>query len=78
MEQATTLKPKFLTPTELVDRYRGKIALRTLTNWRALGTGPRFTRIGGRVLYSLEEVETWERSQVRGKRGRPRRDGATK
>jgi hypothetical protein len=31
-----------------------------LANWRWSGTGPKFTRVGGRILYKLNELVEWE------------------
>ena len=57
---------KYLTPAELVERYRGSITIRTLANWRSTGEGPRYTKIGGRVLYPLDAVKVWEESRTLG------------
>ena len=38
---------------------------RTLEGWRWRGTGPRFVKAGGRVLYRLEDVEAFEETQLR-------------
>lgn len=56
----------FLTPEELVQRWRGKVKLSTLKSWRhgRFKTGPAFIRMrepNGPVLYPLEEVEAYER-----------------
>lgn len=51
---------RYLTPTELSDRYHGRISPRTLSNWRCAGTGPKFVKLGGRILYPVAEVEAWE------------------
>lgn len=50
----------FLTPDELSDRYEGRINVRTLTNWRSQGKGPRFQKIGGAILYRMRDIEAWE------------------
>ena len=42
------------------DRYNGRVSARTLANWRWAGNGPKFTRIGGRILYDLNELVQWE------------------
>lgn len=57
---------QYLTPAELVDRYKRTITIRTLANWRSTGEGPRYTKIGGRVLYPLEGVKQWEESRTLG------------
>lgn len=59
----------YLTPTELVNRYRGSITIRTLANWRSTGEGPRYTKIGGRVLYPVDAVKSWEESRTLGAKG---------
>ena len=57
---------KYLTPTELVARYKNTITIRTLANWRSTGEGPRYTKIGGRVLYPVDGVIEWEASRTLG------------
>lgn len=61
-----TAAAEYLTPSELVARYKGTITIRTLANWRSTGEGPRYTKIGGRVLYPVEAVTTWELSRTLG------------
>ncbi|QET32081.1 helix-turn-helix domain-containing protein [Burkholderia multivorans] len=51
---------KYLTPAEVAARYEGQISVRTLANWRWAGTGPKFTRIGGKILYDLQRLIEWE------------------
>jgi hypothetical protein len=45
---------------------RWSISARTLERWRWCGTGPRYLKIGGRVLYRLEDIEAYEARQLRG------------
>jgi len=42
------------------------ISRRTLQKWRLFGHPPRFYRAGGKVLYDLDEVEGWIRSNASG------------
>lgn len=51
----------FLTPEEVVKRYRGAVTTATLRNWRALKIGPAYTKIGKAVLYPLSALEKWDR-----------------
>lgn len=44
---------------------RWKISHRTLERWRWAGCGPRYVKIGGRVLYRLEDVEAYEAEGLR-------------
>lgn len=57
---------EYLTPVELVARYKGAITIRTLANWRSSGDGPAYTKVGGRVLYSVAAVINWERQRTLG------------
>lgn len=57
---------EYLTPAELVARYKATITIRTLANWRSTGEGPNYTKIGGRVLYPVEAVMNWERQRTLG------------
>ena len=50
----------YLTPAEVSARYGGRISVRTLANWRWSGSGPKFTRAGGRILYPIRELDDWE------------------
>ena len=38
---------------------------RTLEQWRWKGIGPRYLKIGGRVLYCLEDIEAYEAARRR-------------
>ena len=49
---------RHLTQIELAQRWR--ISPRTLERWRWLGQGPRYLKIGGRVVYRLEDIEAFE------------------
>jgi hypothetical protein len=54
----------FLTPNELVERWSGRINVRTLANWRSTGNGAPFTKIGGAVLYRIDMLEKWEADRL--------------
>lgn len=60
---------QYLTPAELVARYKNTITIRTLANWRSTGEGPRYTKVGGRVLYPVSAVKSWEDSRTLGAKG---------
>ena len=53
---------KFLNQHELSARW--KLSGRTLERWRWLGTGPRYHKIGGRVVYRIEDIEEWENTRI--------------
>jgi hypothetical protein len=43
---------------------RWSISPRTLERWRWLKEGPPYLKVGGRVVYRLEDVENYEASQL--------------
>ena len=49
--------------TELARRWR--ISSRTLERWRWLRQGPAYLKIGGRVVYRVEDVEAYEQTHCR-------------
>jgi hypothetical protein len=51
-----------LNQIELSRRWR--MSPRTLERWRWLKTGPAWLRAGGRVLYRMEDIEEYERSNL--------------
>jgi hypothetical protein len=51
---------KFLTPTEVVARYRDEISEGTLRNWRAMRIGPPFVKVGKAVLYPISGLDAWD------------------
>jgi len=53
---------EFLSDLELADRWH--LHRQTLIRWRKAGAGPGFTRINGRVLYPLAEVERYEQANT--------------
>ena len=55
---------ELLTAAELAKRWRGKITEGTLANWRAQGKGPRFVKMGGVILYPLDQVEKHEKESL--------------
>ncbi|MFN3748313.1 MAG: helix-turn-helix transcriptional regulator [Sphingorhabdus sp.] len=50
----------FLTQSELAKRWR--FSPRTLEGWRDRGIGPRYYKIGNRVLYHIDDIEAAERA----------------
>ena len=55
---------RHLNQINLADRWN--ISHRTLERWRWTGEGPRFVKLGGRVVYRLEDGGAVERGQARG------------
>jgi hypothetical protein len=57
---------KLLTPGQLALRWRGTISLGTLANWRSLGKGPPFLKLGGRVRYPVDGLVAYEKQNTHG------------
>ncbi len=57
------MSTRHLNQVQLADRWC--ISPRTLERWRWLGQGPRYLKIGGRVVYRLDDVEAYEARQLR-------------
>lgn len=55
--------PTFLTPDALATRW--SINTNTLSQWRWNGKGPQYLKIGRRVLYTLEDVISFEEQKRR-------------
>ena len=62
-EEAETLSDRLLDQTEVARRWG--MSPRTLENWRWRGDGPPFLKVGHKVLYRLEDIETYEKQSVR-------------
>lgn len=55
---------KHLNQIELADRWN--ISERTLERWRWRGEGPAYLKLGGRVIYRLQDIEAYEEQVLRG------------
>jgi predicted DNA-binding transcriptional regulator AlpA len=53
----TDIPPRLLRTQEAA-RFLG-ISLRTLEKHRTYGTGPTYRKIGGRVVYAVEDLQSW-------------------
>jgi len=55
----TTEAPAYFRPDALAERWA--MTTKTLANWRTLGRGPAFVKIGGGLVrYALADVLAWE------------------
>lgn len=54
---------RYLTPQEAAD-YLG-LSLSNLAKRRMWGTGPRYLKLGRRVVYEIEDLDAWAREQAR-------------
>jgi predicted DNA-binding transcriptional regulator AlpA len=53
----STLPPRYLRTQEAA-RFLG-LSPRTLEKHRTYGTGPRYSKLGGRVVYALDDLQEW-------------------
>jgi hypothetical protein len=53
----TPIAPRFLRTAD-AGRFLG-LSGRTLEKHRVYGTGPTFRKIGGRVVYAIDDLEAW-------------------
>ncbi len=52
------MSTQHLNQSQLAERWN--ISPRTLERWRWLKQGPRFLKIGGRVIYRVEDIQRFE------------------
>ncbi|MEE9908639.1 helix-turn-helix domain-containing protein [Brucella intermedia] len=64
---------RHLSQIELAARWN--ISHRTLERWRWTGEGPQYVKLGGRVVYRLEDVEAYEAEQISPEHIRPSPSG---
>jgi predicted DNA-binding transcriptional regulator AlpA len=57
------LPPRFLRTKEAAEFL--SLSARTLEKHRTYGTGPAYKKLGGRVVYAIDDLQTWaERGAV--------------
>lgn len=54
---------RHLNQGELADRWN--VSAATLERWRTAGIGPVFLKLQGRVLYRIEDIESYEAQCLR-------------
>lgn len=64
MTAETTETPARLATPREIAHYR-RVSLQTLNNERYLGTGPKYKKLGGRVLYDWADVLAWVNANTR-------------
>jgi hypothetical protein len=52
----------FLTEQDLAKRWQCKA--KTLQNWRIARTGPKYLKIGAKILYRLQDIEAYEENNI--------------
>lgn len=61
--EATIIDAICINQMELAVRWR--ISHRTLERWRWTGEGPKYLKVGGRVVYRVADIEAYEQTLVR-------------
>ena len=56
-EKAANIPPRYLRTQEAA-RFLG-LSERTLEKHRCYGTGPVFRRLGGRIVYAIDDLDSW-------------------
>ena len=59
----STMDLRHLNQVQLSRRW--SLSPRTLERWRWLKEGPRYLKIGGRVVYTLEDIHAYESKQAK-------------
>ena len=62
-ERSNAAAPPLLSIGQLADLLSVSPSL--LAKWRMTGTGPRYAKLGRRILYDANDVSTWLKSQKR-------------
>ncbi len=58
------LPPRHLRTPD-ASRFVG-LSIRTLEKHRIYGTGPQYSKLGGRVVYRVEDLQSWVDSALKG------------
>jgi len=63
IDPKTGLPPRYLRAPDAA-RFLG-ISIRTLEKHRTYGTGPTYRKIGGRIVYSVDDLQAWTKGGIR-------------
>jgi hypothetical protein len=69
MLNATVANETYLTPEQAAAYLRSRVhqgTRRLLAKWRSTGGGPRFHRVGSRIVYRPADLDAWIASRVSG------------
>lgn len=61
MSETSALDPVYTTD-QVADRYT--VSIHTIAKWAAVGTGPRYMKIGRHRRYRLSDLLAWEAASV--------------
>lgn len=63
LDPKTGLPPRYLRTPDAA-RFLG-ISIRTMEKHRTYGTGPIYRKIGGRIVYSIDDLQAWTDDGIR-------------
>lgn len=63
LDPRTGLPPRYLRTPDAA-RFLG-ISIRTMEKHRTYGTGPTYRKIGGRIVYSVDDLQAWTEDGAR-------------
>jgi len=63
LDPKTGLPPRYLRTPDAA-RFLG-ISIRTMEKHRTYGTGPLYRKIGGRIVYSVDDLQAWTEDGIR-------------
>jgi hypothetical protein len=63
MAQAAS-QPKYLTASEVSERWGLAVSTGTLANWRTQKKGPPYQKLGSKVRYPIAQLEAWETANM--------------
>lgn len=67
----TDYRFRFFTISEMANIFG--LSRRTLYRFRRDGVGPKYVRIGKKILYRAEDVDGWAKTQSKTRQPRPRK-----
>ena len=63
IDPKTGLPPRYLRTPDAA-RFLG-ISIRTMEKHRTYGTGPIYRKIGGRIVYAVDDLQAWTDAGIR-------------
>ncbi len=63
VSRRTSKAVRHLSQHDVAERWR--MSVRTLERWRSLRQGPPFLKLGGRVVYRIEDIEAFEAKRLK-------------
>lgn len=62
-QQEFVMNPNLINPDSLAKRWN--LTKTTLSQWRWNGRGPKYLKLGRRVMYRIQDIEEFEGQKIR-------------